>query len=276
MKLFTDQMGRTVALSAWPPRRIVSLVPSQTELLADLGLEAEVVGITKFCVHPANWFQQKKRVGGTKTVSPDKVAALAPDLIIGNKEENEQTQIEALAARYPVWMSDIRNLKDALDMIGGVGELTGKPEAAKDLVHRIEQDFDALHMPAAGLNPLKIAYLIWRKPYMVAAGDTFIDEMLRVAGFHNVFGHLNRYPEISLEELAARQPEAIFLSSEPFPFAEKHFGPVREVCPAARIMIVDGEMFSWYGSRLQYAPAYFRQLWETLGLAATEQNKNAP
>lgn len=269
MSIFTDQMGRTVALPAWPPRRIISLVPSQTELLADLGLEDEVVGITKFCVHPAVWFQQKKRVGGTKTVSLEKVAALAPDLIIGNKEENEQAQIEALAARYPVWMSDICKLQDALDMIGRVGELTGKPEAAKDLAHKIGREFDALQMPVAGIPPLKVAYLIWRKPYMVAGSDTFIDEMLRVAGFHNVFGQKDRYPEISFEELAARQPEAIFLSSEPFPFAEKHFGPLREVCPAARIMIVDGEMFSWYGSRLQYAPAYFRQLREILGLAAT-------
>lgn len=268
MKIFTDQMDRTIALNSWPPRRIISLVPSQTELLADLGLEDEVVGITKFCIHPAAWFQQKKRVGGTKTVSLEKVAALAPDLIIGNKEENEQVQIEAMAARYPVWMSDIHHLADAWEMIGRVGELTGKTAEASRLVQKMEQEFATLH-PPAGFTPVKAAYFIWRKPYMAAAGDTFINNMLSVAGYYNVFGHLNRYPEITLDELAARQPEVIFLSSEPFPFAEKHFDPFREVCPAARIMVADGEMFSWYGSRLQYAPAYFRQLRETLGLASS-------
>lgn len=266
MKLFTDQMGRTVALPVWPPRRIVSLVPSQTELLAGLGLEAEVVGITKFCVHPSEWFQHKARVGGTKTVRLEKVAALAPDLIIGNKEENDQAQIEMLAGQYPVWMSDVYDLAGACDMIGRVGELTGKAVAAGELNQKIKREFAALR-PAADTPPVKVAYFIWRKPYMVAAGDTFIDAMLREAGFQNIFAHLSRYPEISLEQMAAGQPDAVFLSSEPFPFAEKHFGPFREVCPHAQIQIVDGEMFSWYGSRLQFAPAYFRKLRQIPGLA---------
>jgi len=267
MKSFTDQMGRSVTLYAWPPRRIISLVPSQTELLADLGLEQEVVGITKFCIHPPEWFQEKKRVGGTKTVSLEKVAALAPDLIIGNKEENEQAQIETLAARYPVWMSDVYNLNDACDMIRRVGELTGKPDSAGMLAQKIEQEFTGLQSPGA-FPRLKAAYFIWRKPYLVAAGNTFIDAMLRAAGFDNVFVHLDRYPEITWEALAAGQPDVLLLSSEPYPFAEKHFGPFREACPDARIVIVDGEMFSWYGSRLQYAPASFRRLRETLRLAA--------
>ena len=268
MKLLTDQMGRTVALPTWPPRRIISLVPSQTELLADLGLEEEVVGITKFCVHPAGWFQQKSRVGGTKTVSLEKVAALAPDLIIGNKEENEQAQIEALATRYPVWMSDVRDLPGACDMIRRVGDLTGQPGAAGILAQKIETAFDELQIRQE-VTPPRVAYFIWRKPYLVAAGNTFIDAMLRAAGFDNIFKHRDRYPEIAREELLAGQPDVILLSSEPFPFAEKHFAYFRETCPGARIQIVDGEMFSWYGSRLQYAPAYFRRLRETLNLAAT-------
>lgn len=267
MNFFTDQMGRTLTLKTWPPRRIISLVPSQTELLADLGLEAEVVGITKFCVHPADWFREKKRVGGTKTVSLTKVADLDPDLIIGNKEENEQVQIEALAARYPVWMSDVHDLAEACQMMRQVGELTGQPEMASVLAKKIEQAFAGLQKTVTAPRP-KAAYFIWRKPYLVAAGDTFIHAMLEAAGFDNVFGHLDRYPEISWEALIAGQPDVLFLSSEPFPFAEKHFGPFREACPDARIVIVDGEMFSWYGSRLQFAPAYFTQLQETLRLAA--------
>src|SRR5579872_378234 len=111
MASFTDQLGRTITLDQ-PPVRIISLVPSQTELLYDL--DADVVGITKFCVHPSAWFREKPRIGGTKNIHPDRIAALRPDLIIANKEENDRGQIEALAAQYPVWVSDIHNLTDAL------------------------------------------------------------------------------------------------------------------------------------------------------------------
>ena len=246
------------------PRRIVSLVPSQTELLFDLGLEEEVVGITKFCVHPPEWFQRKKRVGGTKTVHLEKVAALRPDLIIGNKEENERAQIEALAGHFPVWISDIATFRDALDMILRVGALTGKATRAQALVAEITDAFETYRQQAVPLG--RAAYFIWRKPYMVAANGTFIHEMMGMAGFENVFADLERYPEISLDSLAAAQPDCILLSSEPYPFAEKHIAAFREACPAARIGIVDGEMFSWYGSRLRFVPDYFRTVQETFRL----------
>src|ERR1700722_20147309 len=105
IKQFTDQMGRTISVE-WPVKRIISLVPSQTELLYSLGLADEVIGITKFCVHPKEWFHSKTRVGGTKKLDFEKIAALKPDLIIGNKEENEEVQIKQLMQDYPVWMSD--------------------------------------------------------------------------------------------------------------------------------------------------------------------------
>lgn len=267
MPEFTDQMHRNVVLGQFPPRRIVSLVPSQTELLQALGLEEEVVGITKFCVHPAAWFRTKQRVGGTKTVHLDKVAALSPDLIIGNKEENDREQVEELAARFPVWMSDVADLRDALRMIGGVGDITGRSSEAVRLVQQLEQRFSQLRQSAPAYR-LRVAYFIWRKPYMVAGGDTFIDAMLNEAGFSNVFSAVKRYPEIALDQLARANPEAILLSSEPYPFAEKHFGPLQEACPAAKIKIVDGELFSWYGSRLLKAPSYFQEMRESLVLAS--------
>ncbi|MBC7777270.1 MAG: ABC transporter substrate-binding protein [Phycisphaerae bacterium] len=272
---FSDQMGRTIKLDHWPPRRIISLVPSQTEFLADLGLEKEVVGITKFCVHPAEWFQQKKRVGGTKTLDFQKIDVLKPDLIIGNKEENEQSQIEFLAQHYPVWMSDIYTLEDALDMMRKLGELTGKTEKANAIAAEVDKQFK----PRRFLKPTrfgeegaylnctpKVAYFIWRKPYMAAGSGTFIDDMLRRASFENVFGNLARYPEISEQQLADAQPDAIFLSSEPYPFSEKHVAGLQEICPAAQIQLVDGELFSWYGSRLLQAPDYFAALREKLDL----------
>lgn len=245
------------------PQRIVSLVPSQTELLAYLGLQEEVVGITKFCVHPEEWFQTKQRVGGTKTVHMEKVAALRPDLILGNKEENERAQIEELQAHFPVWISDVITLEDALDMIRRVGAMTGKTEPAQVLAAEIAGRFG--EMKKEPLKPLRAAYFIWRKPYMVAAQSTFIHEMLQWAGFENVFAGLQRYPEIGLDSLAATAPEVILLSSEPYPFAEKHLDAIRELCPEADVYLVDGEMFSWYGSRLLQAPAYFRALRERIG-----------
>lgn len=262
---FTDQMGRRVAPAQFPPRRIVSLVPSQTELLADLGLGERVVGITKFCVRPQAWFQEKQRVGGTKTLDFAKIEALQPDLLIGNKEENERAQIEHLAEKHPVWMSDIHTLADALNMIRGLGQLTGTSSEAETMAQKIETGFAALRPPTNRQLPT-VAYFIWRKPYMAAGSGTFIHEMLGWAGFENVFADRARYPEITAAELATARPDVLLLSSEPYPFAEKHVAAFREICPAAKIRVVDGELFSWYGSRLLHAPEYFQRLRKEIGL----------
>jgi ABC-type Fe3+-hydroxamate transport system substrate-binding protein len=252
----TDQLGRRVAIP-FPPQRIVSLVPSQTELLFDLGIGKRVIGVTKFCIYPPEARQAATVIGGTKNFDFDKIAALHPDLLIGNKEENYQTGIEQLAAKYPVWLSDISDLPQALDMIRRVGFITGAKNDAAKIAAGIKYSFATLATPKS-LVPA--AFLIWRKPYMAAASDTFIDDMLRRAGFRNVFAHLGRYPEITPEQLAAAAPERILLSSEPYPFQEKHLVEFQEICPAAKIQLVDGELFSWYGSRLRLSAAYFQTL----------------
>ncbi len=264
-RLFKDQMQRAVSL-LHPPKRIVSLVPSQTELLYDLGLEEEVLGITKFCLRPSHWFHSKKRVGGTKKLNLDAIDALQPDLIIGNKEENEKQQIEILEKKYSVWMSDVATFQDALRMIILIGELVDKKDAAKRITTEIETRF--ANLPKASNLKRRAAYIIWRDPYMVAASGTFIDEMLRLSGFENIFHSKSRYPEISPTELAAAAPEVILLSSEPYPFQEKHKAEFKQLCPAAVIQCVDGELFSWYGSRLIHSAAYFEQLQKDVHTAA--------
>jgi ABC-type Fe3+-hydroxamate transport system substrate-binding protein len=249
----TDQMHRTIQVPHHP-QRIISLVPSQTELLFDLGLGERVAGITKFCIHPESWFKTKHRVGGTKKVDLAKVRALQPDLIIGNKEENSRSDIEALAQECPVWMSDISDLRGALEMIRCIGELTDTAGTANALVAAIEHAFAGLHPTTP---PLSAAYLIWRDPLMVAAGGTFIDDMLHRAGFTNAFAHRNeRYPEVTPAELAAADPDVILLSSEPYPFGEKHLTEFNLICPGTPVRVVDGELLSWYGSRLLHTPAY--------------------
>lgn len=252
----TDQMGRRVAVP-FPPQRIVSLVPSQTELLFDLGLAEKVVGVTKFCIHPTEARTKAVVVGGTKNFDFEKINALKPDLIIGNKEENYQLGIDQLAAKYPVWLSDITNLSEALDMIRRVGFIVGAKHEAQLLVNNISNSFTINYDKQALVSA---AYFIWRKPYMVAATGTFIDDLLHRAGFANVFADQSRYPEITAGQLAAAAPERILLSSEPYPFGDKHMAEFREICPAATVQVVDGELFSWYGSRLRKSAAYLSQL----------------
>lgn len=254
MVVRSDQMGRIVG-SPYPPQRIISLVPSQTELLFDLGLGERVVGITKFCVHPEEWFRTKTRVGGTKKVDLERVRALQPDLIIGNKEENERADIEALQAEFPVWMSDVRDLEGALDMIRRVGELTGTGSNAEVMANEIAAGFARLAPVTEGR---RVAYLIWRDPWMAAGSDTFVHDMLRRCGHTNAFADRSeRYPEVSASRLAAADPDLILLSSEPYPFKEKHIAELNMVAPGTPVRLVDGEMYSWYGSRLLLAPAYF-------------------
>ena len=239
----------------FPPRRIVSLVPSQTELLADLGLTDVVAGITKFCVHPADWRARKAIVGGTKNFNFDVIDFLKPDLIIGNKEENYEAGITTLRERYPVWMSDVVSLADAFSMIRSIASLTDREQAGNEIVERIRHSFSSLRY----FTGQRVLYLIWRGPWMAAGADTFINTLLHAQGLRNVVEE-NRYPELSVEALQALNPEYVFLSSEPYPFKEKHIEELRAVLPLAKMMLVDGEMFSWYGSRLLYAPDYFRSL----------------
>lgn len=241
---------------AYPPQRIVSLVPSITELLYHLDLQQETVGITKFCIHPAEWFQSKTRVGGTKHIHADRIQSLQPDLIIANKEENVREQVASLAADYPVWLTDVTTLPDACAMIREIGSLTHRSQLAGTLAHSIEQSF-AAYQPN---QQRTAAYLIWREPYMTVGADTFIHDLMARAGLINVFAHLNRYPVITVTDIRNRQPDALLLSSEPYPFAEKHIQELKQALPHTAIHLVDGELFSWYGSRLQHTVPYFQQL----------------
>lgn len=239
------------------PKRIVSLVPSQTELLFHLGLENEVAGITKFCIHPAHWRSSKTIVGGTKKLHLKKIEQLSPDLIIANKEENEKSQIEAFSHIAPVCVTDINNLQDACSMILQLGTICNKADPANILVMQIQQKFAQI----VAITPaLKTAYFIWNRPFMVAASNTFINEMLMQCGFENVFADLNRYPEVSAEQIKAARPQLILLSSEPYPFKAEHVQYFQQLIPSALILQVDGEMFSWYGSRLLQSAPYFQAL----------------
>lgn len=238
--------------------RIISLVPSKTELMAHLGLDDEVVGITKFCIHPTAWFQNKTRIGGTKQIDISKIIALKPNLIIANKEENDKEQIESLPPKIRVWLSDIKTFEDALDMINNLGILLEVQNKANEIVQEIKLSKSKFIVD--GSSKISAAYMIWEKPMMVAGGDTYINAMMQLAGFQNVFSHKKRYPTVSQTDLLNQQPEVLLLSSEPFPFKQKHLKKYENSLPNSKIRLVDGTMFSWYGSRLIKAFPYFSTL----------------
>ncbi|HSH02785.1 MAG TPA: helical backbone metal receptor [Anaerolineae bacterium] len=258
----TDQMNRTITLPQ-APSRIISLVPSQTELLIHLGLAAALVGRTTFCIHPSPQINNISTVGGTKKFRFDRIDQLQPDLIIGNKEENYQDGIEQLAQQYPVWMSDIYTLDDALNMIQKLGELLNKTAVARQLTTNITTAFNQL-TPLT--PPRRTAYLIWQKPFMAVGQHTFIHDLLTRCGFDNVFANYGdgRYPQITLDQLQQADLDLLLLSSEPFPFTAKHQQELEIALGKTAVRLVDGEMFSWYGNRLLPAAHYLQNLVETI------------
>jgi ABC-type Fe3+-hydroxamate transport system substrate-binding protein len=256
--VFIGQKNNNSSDLSFVEMKIISLIPSITELIYDMGLEDEVVGITKFCVHPQTWFRNKTRIGGTKSIEIEKIKLLQPDLIIANKEENVKEQIEQLQG-LNVIITDVNNFDEALEMIHSVGKLVNKEFEALQLIKNIQQKFSTLQIK----EQKTAAYLIWKEPYMTIGHDTFIHSMMERAGFNNIFSHLSRYPAITIDELKNLQPEYILLSSEPYPFKQKHIEELRPMLPHQKMMLVDGEMFSWYGSRMLLAAEYFKRLSST-------------
>ena len=255
--IVTDQLQQKFNFSS-PPKRIISIVPSQTELLWDLQLHDALIGITKFCIHPKLMHQTITHVGGTKNLNIEKIKSLQPDLIIGNKEENEQSQIEELQKHFPVWMSDIYTLDDSLHMIQSLGILFNKEAKALEITAQITTSFKAL--PQLNKSAL---YFIWNNPYMVAGRYTFIGDLLQRLGLENVIvENDSRYPSITIEEIKKLNPELMLLSSEPFPFNQTHINELKKQLPDSDILIVDGEAFSWYGSRLTQSINEFKRLAE--------------
>ena len=235
--------------------KIISLVPSITETLFDFGLTAdEVIGRTKFCIHPINLVKNVEVIGGTKNLNIEKIRSLKPDLIIANKEENEKLQVEELMKDFKVWVTDIETLEDNQDFISDLGTLLYKENLALDFNRKIASVFTDIKLS----DSKKVAYLIWKNPYMTVGSDTFINEVLVRSGFENLFKSRKRYPEVSVEEL--KNADVIFLSSEPFPFQQKHIDELQIELPNNEIILVDGEAFSWFGTHLMKVGNYLKDL----------------
>lgn len=260
MKQFTDQLGTSHSFNSFP-KRIVSLVPSQTELLYDLGLEDSIVGITKFCVHPYHLKSTKKNVGGTKSVHYDRIISLEPDIIICNKEENTLEMVDKLRKICPVWVTNIATIDDNFQMITDFGKIFNKRTEARKWNDKLAFALSDFKSFIKDIPVRTVAYFIWKNPYMVAGSGTFIDELLKLNHFQNRFASKERYPEIELEKIEEEGDlDLILLSSEPFPFKAEDGYEIVKFTHNAQAILVDGEMFSWHGSRLLKAFEYFKYL----------------
>lgn len=231
------------------------MVPSLTELLCDLGLEDSIVGVTKFCVHPSHLRKQVEVIGGTKTVHVDKVAALNPDFVLANKEENTKETIEAIEQICPVFVSEIKTPQDTTNLLKDLGVIFG----ITPLTDKISNQLTSA-LPMNLFNGQKVAYLIWKDPYMTIGGDTYIQSILESIGLQNAFSNQDRYPQITIDDMRAAKLDSIFLSSEPFPFKQIHIDELSSHLPDTKIVLVDGEAFSWYGTRLLKIGDYFEKL----------------
>ena len=264
MKIVRDQIGREITLKS-TPKRIVSLVPSQTELLCHLSLENELVGITKFCIHPYHLKSTKTIVGGTKKVDYEKIKALEPDFILCNKEENAYDMLPELEKIAPTYFSDVNNLNDSIDLILHLGSILNRRTESDNLAHKIEYKLADFKQFIKDKPTRKIAYFIWANPWMVAANDTFINEMLTLNKFENIYADMSRYPKVEINRIRHDgDPDVVILSSEPFPFKDEHAMEIGNYTNRSITVFGDGEMFSWPGSRSLLAFEYFKELHKKL------------
>lgn len=256
IRQFTDDLGRIIRVN-FPPQRIISFVPSITELLFDLNLDDEIIGITDYCIHPVNKVGKKEKIGGTKNIKIAKVFQMQPDLIISCKEENVKSQIERCTTKCPVYVCDVRDYESAIKMIKDISELTAR-EKGKLIAENIIKEFSKIRR---NYLSKRTAYLIWKSPWMTVSEHTFIGSMLRINGLVNVFADRpEKYPQIVIDDLLAANPELILLPSEPYNFIRSDAEELQLLFPDAQILLVNGELFSWYGSRMLMMPDYFNSI----------------
>ncbi len=231
--------------------RIISLCPSLTELVFDLGLGGSLVGRTKFCVHPAPQVDAIEKVGGTKNPKIARIVELAPDIVLMNEEENRLEDAEALrSAGINCHTSMPRTITETAAMVRSIGSALGTAGPAEVIARDIETR--GAEVAGRAQEPVRYVYLIWREPWMTINNDTFVHALLANAGGVNVFGKLpDRYPTITLLQIRDATPDIVLLSTEPFPFAERHIEELagKTGIPRERVVVVDGELLSWHGSR---------------------------
>ncbi len=237
--------------------KIVSLVPSLTELLYYLGLGEFVVGVTRYCIHPPEALFKSTVLAGTKNFSVKELLATGAHWVLTNREENPKDRVEKIIDHLPVVLTEINKPDDLIPLLHW---LSKQYPQCKPIAQTLEQSIIGLPNELGGLGNGRVLYLIWNKPIMAVGGDTFISTMLNMAGYKNATGHLKRYPAIEPQQLISFKPDFLFLSSEPYPFKDEHIAYFKSLLPETQVLLVDGEPFSWYGNRVLNLPAYLKTL----------------
>lgn len=244
----TDARGREFQASE-TPKRIVSLVPSVTETLFELGVGDGVVGATDFCIFPENL--DCKRVGGTKNPRVDEIRALQPDLVHMNLEENLRRHAEAIEAFAPVYASEPKTVAGVVELIDTLGVIHGCVPAADTFVHALNTELAVLPV-----KQFTFACPIWRDPWMWCGGDTYVSDLVSRAGGTNVLADRTRYPQVTLEEVLALRPDVIFLPDEPYAFTQADASLIR----GARVIgPFPGHLFTWHGTRTIHGLRFLRE-----------------
>jgi ABC-type Fe3+-hydroxamate transport system substrate-binding protein len=253
------------------PKRVVSLVPSITETLFEMGAGDRVLGVTRFCVHPEYARERSRVVGGTKNPRIETILSLCPDLVLANQEENRREDVEKLREKVPVRVFFPQDVPQAVADIRSLGSLLGLPEQASAIAAEVEHQLETLR----SLEPprsIRYLYLIWRRPYMVAGPSTFIESLLAEAGLVNQApADRGRYPEMDAEEVRRSDADVLLLASEPFPFEQKHLGELGQ-----RAVLADGELLSWHGARLREGLPYLRALLEKISSRSASSARPFP
>ena len=249
----TDAAGTHHAVVTAPPR-IVSLVPSITELVCDLGLAGALVGRTGFCIHPRASVRRIPKVGGTKDVNVELIRALAPTHVIVNVDENEQPVADELAAFVPhVIVTHPLAPRDNLVLFRLIGGIFDRAERARELCDEFTRVYDGTLATCAALPRMNVLYLIWMMPWMTVSRDTYISRTLALVGWDTLPATAQiRYPELELDAAVLNRVDHIFLSSEPYRFRERDVVAVQKLVPRTahcKVSLIDGEITSWYGSR---------------------------
>ncbi len=282
MATFTDALQRPIHMTE-PPKRVVSLVPSITEALFTFGADDSIVGVTQFCVEPADRVAGKEKVGGTKTLDVARVKQLEPDLIIANAEENRQEDVRQLiAAGLNVFVTFPRTVTHAIDMMRQLAMMTGTMDVAGAILQDAEEALTEVRTASERRKPLRAFCPIWRNPWMTVGPNTYMHDLLASCGAANIFNHRHeRYPRVELHEVARRDPEVIFLPDEPYHFVEKHIEEFRKyenvsAVQNGRIFLLEGKHLGWYGPRIAGSLRYVRDLlWGDTAGVETEERRIA-
>jgi len=254
-RVVIDQLNRKIEINN-NLNNIISLVPSLTELLFFLKMDEQVKGITNFCVHPSDKLSDKVIVGSPLHVDYEKIEQINPDIIIAGKSENNKNNIEKIAEKYPVWVSDVRSIEDACKMIEKIGMICNQSDLSYNITKNISVGFDSL----ADKTKIKVCYLVWEKPFMVAGNNNYINDILKKTGLINVFEHKEGYAKVTAKEMQECQADFVLLPSEPYKFDNSHISTYKNLINKATVLLVDGQLFSWYGNRMLLAINYLKNM----------------